>query len=762
MASPLATIRKYDKILLAVFGVLLMFAFLIADPLTMLTTGGGGGGGGGRQPDAVVTFKKGSLNDMQLAVMHRADNLADEVIRRVAEAAKKKDRTPRDFPATPPERRAAKSENELVDQVLLAHKAHEYGLSLSDQDIDEILQQFSVEAVKPDELRKIRREVLEEARGSTYQITERDLYAQLRRKFLAEQLAAMVQGEVESRSRIIPAMTVTPTQAWDYYRRFARSVAVEVMPLEVEKFLDDVKVPPTKAQIDEWFTKYKDAIPAPNSPEPGLASPKKIAFGYVRIDMQKFLDEAKAKITEEEMRAEYDKRVEQGDFTVPELPEDKDKNKEKDAADDKKPADPADPKPDDAKQDESKKPENKKEETKPDEDSLDNDEEDESSDEPEAKVEAKSDEKDKPDPKSDPADAKKPAEGNKESDDKKPETEKKDKDPKSEKKTRIKTFEEVKDDILTSLAQKPAADKRREAYEKLARALDAYRAKYRQWQFDKEQAEKSKKGVPEKPAIEPLLRDVLKEYELSYKQLDLMDRFEVEQDELGESSLFFPGQFTPIPFTNIYFARLEPYEMMQSSGLLRDVAYLFWKEDEVEAKPAERNEAEEAIVRGWKMQQAYEEALKEAKKLADQARDAENLHKAFPDGVERAGAIQETKPFSWLTSGGLPFGMGNLQMSEIPEVPYAGEEFMQAVMDLKPGEVGFAPDQSHRRVYLIRVVSQTPDEDVLRQMFMLRGIHDPNVMMQYRSDRGQQLRTWFTNLEKEMQVNWNRPPQPFQ
>ena len=42
MVSPLATFRKYDKILLAIFGVLIIFAFLIGDPLSMMMVGSGG------------------------------------------------------------------------------------------------------------------------------------------------------------------------------------------------------------------------------------------------------------------------------------------------------------------------------------------------------------------------------------------------------------------------------------------------------------------------------------------------------------------------------------------------------------------------------------------------------------------------------------------------------------------------------------------------------------------------------------------------
>jgi hypothetical protein len=103
-----------------------------------------------------------------------------------------------------------------------------------------------------------------------------------------------------------------------------------------------------------------------------------------------------------------------------------------------------------------------------------------------------------------------------------------------------------------------------------------------------------------------------------------------------------------------------------------------------------------------------------------------------------------------------------LQPTEIPEVPYPGEEFLQTVLDLQPGEIGVAADQPHKRVYVIRLISQTPDEDILRQMFLTRGISDRNVSQQYNAERLETLGAWMSNvLEKEMQVKWNRTPRPF-
>jgi hypothetical protein len=103
-----------------------------------------------------------------------------------------------------------------------------------------------------------------------------------------------------------------------------------------------------------------------------------------------------------------------------------------------------------------------------------------------------------------------------------------------------------------------------------------------------------------------------------------------------------------------------------------------------------------------------------------------------------------------------------LQPAEVPGVPYPGEEFMQTVLDLQPGEIGVAADQPHKRVYVIRLIEQTPEEDILRQMFLTRGINDRNVSQQYNAERLETLGAWLNNVfSKEMQIKWNRTPHQF-
>jgi hypothetical protein len=774
---PLATFRKYDKILLAVFGVLLMVAFLVGDPLAMITGAKGRGGGGGGDPSGVVSFKGGSLTSAQLQRMGVADSLANEYLRRIAAETMKKKQQPGDFPQYRGDQQ--RSEASIVENYLLARKAHELGLSLSNENIDEILRNYSKETLKAEDFKKLRQDVLDSNRGSHITLSDRDLYQQLRINLLAQEVIAMVRNGTESPMMEMMGMssprhaTLPPTEAWDYFRRTARLVKVELLPLDVAKFLDDVKATPTAQQKNELFEKYKANIATPMSPEPGFASPHRMAFGYVRVDFKPFLDKAKEQITEEAVRAEYDKQVEDGKLTVPVMDDKPESDKPADdkPADDK-PADekpseetpkdkkPEDPAPTDDVKPEAPKPESDKpaDEEKPGPGSGGAEGQDEPAAEEKSADEKPADEK----PASEKPADEKPAEPS--SNDAEPAEEKqpaattgaKKGDKKPE--TRVKTFDEAEDDLRTQLAQPIANKERNEALEELRRALEDYRAKYSEWEYEGEEAARNKKtNAKEQPELMPYLRPVLSKYDLKYHSTTLRDRFEIaDEKELAEAS-FFDGRGIQ-PFEVIYNFGLKPFQAVEAMGFLRDMRYVVWVEQDQPAKAAERKDVEDDIVRAWKMQQAFDLAKAEATRLADEAKGKDGLRQAFPGGVDKASAILDPAPFSWLTSGFMPGNMGaQLRISEVPEVPYAGEDFMQTIMDLQPGEVGVTYDQPHKHVFVVRMVSQTPEEDVLRRMFLVQGLNNQAVMQQIRNARMLELNQWLANVQDEMQVKWNRP-----
>jgi hypothetical protein len=90
MASPFRVFRKYQKTVLVVAGVVLMFVFVIGDALTGYL-GGGSGGGAGREgalaPNAVaVRWDGGKLTNNELGNMVQRRRLVNAFVRGVNRA----------------------------------------------------------------------------------------------------------------------------------------------------------------------------------------------------------------------------------------------------------------------------------------------------------------------------------------------------------------------------------------------------------------------------------------------------------------------------------------------------------------------------------------------------------------------------------------------------------------------------------------------------------------------------------------------------
>ena len=168
-------------------------------------------------------------------------------------------------------------------------------------------------------------------------------------------------------------------------------------------------------------------------------------------------------------------------------------------------------------------------------------------------------------------------------------------------------------------------------------------------------------------------------------------------------------------------------------------------------RPSRRSR--EQLVQAWKFGKAFDLAKADAQKLADKAKGAMSLKDVVADPTK----VITTVPFSWMTTGSLAFGSGAPSLSTVPGIDLAGMEFMEAVFSLQPGQTGVAPNQSHRTLYVVRVVSQDPPDDVLKEQFLESGLN-MQVRMVARSELMGTSYELFDGLDKEMGLVWERPP----
>ena len=190
--------------------------------------------------------------------------------------------------------------------------------------------------------------------------------------------------------------------------------------------------------------------------------------------------------------------------------------------------------------------------------------------------------------------------------------------------------------------------------------------------------------------------------------------------------------------------------------------FIYWREEVVPESVPALAEIREEVVRAWKMKQALPLARAKAEQLAKQAGEAgKPLSEVFTDN---AAKVIKSNPFTWMTRGAMPGSTsGGSTLSSVSgkageeavTVSGAGEDFMRAVFDLKPGHVGVAVNQPESFVYVVRVETEEPSDEIRRDEFFKSGM-TMEVLDLVRGDQQVIYADWIRSLVKDNQLSWKR------
>ncbi|HEV7226405.1 MAG TPA: SurA N-terminal domain-containing protein, partial [Pirellulales bacterium] len=351
MASPFKHFRKHQKAMLAVIGILTMLAFTIL-PSVMDQMGGAMSA----QDPIVATANGENIRESDMGQMRRARFLANKFVAGCFQMALKEQFFMARFQygSLLEQFFGEATDESVVETRLLAERAHQIGLVISDDAVNEFLRGLTQDKVPAEGFKSLVREL-----GTT----QGQLFNALRNELAAQRMREMS----------LPGGEATPAQRWDYYRRLKQRAVVEAAPVFVAEFADEV-ADPSPEELAKFFEDHKRQEPQPLSPTPGFKIPKKAAFQYFVADYDKFYDEAA--VTQEEIEKHYEQYKDQrylfSSFDFPEATDDKAPDAGKDeaqkpAADGAKPADakPADDKPAEDEPAEDKPAEDKPAEDKP-------------------------------------------------------------------------------------------------------------------------------------------------------------------------------------------------------------------------------------------------------------------------------------------------------------------------------------------------------------------------------------------------------------
>lgn len=267
---PFAIFRRHQRKLLAVFAILAMFGFVLADTLPRLLNGSSAGN---ENPKVVDLYGK---------PIHRSDLARILTQRRNANL----------FMAEltgSPQFFGELNTKSLVDALILEHEADKLGMPAGPE--------FGREWLKQRVGARLNKDVFEL------------LLSRFNNTITGEQLLTDLASQIRiSNARLINGTpVVTPLDVFQAYRDQNERVSVKALPFRVEDFLS--KAPePTPDQLSSFFDKYKDALPVPESPTPGFKVPRQVTLEILSIDAEALAKSMQGKLTEAELQSYYENR----------------------------------------------------------------------------------------------------------------------------------------------------------------------------------------------------------------------------------------------------------------------------------------------------------------------------------------------------------------------------------------------------------------------------------------------------------------------
>jgi hypothetical protein len=276
---PFAVFRRHQKKLLAIFAILAMFGFVLADSLPRLLSSGYAGGAG----DPVVAtiygrkIRRSTLNEMA-AQRNRANLFLTELNPYLGRAP---------F--------GDLSTRSLVDALILEHEADRLGIPKRPEVARDLLRELTNGAMNKETFEMLLRRFGSQVSGEQILV---DIANQLR---------------INKTRGLLGRALVTPLDVFQEYRAQNERVSVRAAGFPVEDYVG--KVPdPSPDQVSAYYERYKDILPDATRDTPGFKIPRQIRAEILSIDGAALAKQYREKLTESELLAYYENR--KGEFAI--------------------------------------------------------------------------------------------------------------------------------------------------------------------------------------------------------------------------------------------------------------------------------------------------------------------------------------------------------------------------------------------------------------------------------------------------------------
>lgn len=749
MASPIRWFRKHSQVMIVVFGVLLMAIFGLGSVLTGLNPGDLVRRGEDRN-EVVAKWAHGEFKRNDLAgMLHRQEAALQLLNQLELYAIEQNDGKPVAVTAQrisrifrPGEKQNVNNWHEqMLNRYLLAKRAEQEGLVVNETMVYEYIAQFAGDIpVTRNLLKQINRQV-----NPNVQLTP--IIRHLQIELLAQQMDALARGGLPfdlDQNNPVSFSAINPTEAIQLYARTNKRIESQVLPVSVAEYVSKVEEVPTDAVLRQLYEKGKYEYPSFNFENPGFKMLKQARVQYFVGELETFLQNEIAKLTDEEVQNEYDRLVAADDDLVMEIVVEEPETRPADNAQEpesegtkKEDADESDaaPAPDAESQD--KVPAREPEES-------DSGTEDGSSESANADATG-----------SDAANESSDGDGDVEKtntslvQDSDTPQETDDSDPviADEPRTdrRPKPLKDVAEDVKRQMKMEAARIARDQAMEQAEKELRKFQMKQSQWESRSQRNEKMEKPVP------PDFQKIADELNVQFIETGLINQTQIGDEKIGKVVSFDVASRQFINTGEDIFNRFETtevYEPAKVDDFTTNSRLIYWMAEKVEQKVPDFDEARESIIEYWKHEQGVELAKQEAQKIADEINASEKLLKdVYPETALDTGA------FAWFSS------FGQFAYGAPAGVQNPGEEFMSKAFSLAEREAGVALNEMRDTVYVIQPntaynmsLEQLGTDYIEKNFFLTRRI-PPEVLSAKRVYQQRMNFEWFIEFLDSMEVN---------
>lgn len=757
MSNPLATFRKHRTYWMAGLVLLAILAFVVAPAIeqTMSLMRYSG-----MRDDIVVRWTGGKITQSDLQYNREQHGRMIRLLYTLAREVIEKGGMPKvpGFSYNAQQKQISLGIPEFNSDLaqcrtrLLAVRAKQLGMEFGNDAVDTYLREFCDKRIPRERFQAILKEQTDN------RLTKFDLYEQLKIELAAvvmERLA--LAGVIHDRNPLL-----TPGEMWQNYLRLNQSARVEAFPVFPQDQVKNVKQEPTSAEIEELYAQGSQRYPFPGNSTPAFKRRYLANVEYVSANWDLLTEQEKGKISEDKIRAEYDRQISLNQLQVPvETPS----TPTSPESTERPPAPPAK---------NSAESKNEAPNTPPTSPAK-------ASDVPAVPVPTatpKSSQRTKrgaavvryvsmlqensPPPVvqppqldavapvaagaipagSSPVEPGIPATGAAGA-------------PADAPKMRTQTYEEAKDSIARSLAIEPVRELIRVKLSKIDQAMSKYAGAMSIARL------KSSEGVKtEAVAKRPDLKKMAEEEGLTYGQTGKIDGFKLAALPVGMSTVdgrtpVASAIMTPeVPLFTTLRADYLDQAALQSGQAPQFQQFVLWKTEQELAYTPQLSEIRQEVIDAWKLQKAQVLAADEADKLAKKiAAAGAEPWKSVLQPAEQALVIN-TPLFSWMTTSGGMFG--EPVPSRVEGLDTVGPEFMRKVFSTPVGQVGVAPNQGRTVYYVARVVETTPTTEELQQRFQADSFKFAARQLAM-GDANEMFGDWYESVENALQVEWLIP-----